>query len=92
MSYHVYSLGEGIVGQVAVTGKHKWIFADRDATNSFSSFEFSDGWQSLFSAGIKTIVVVAVAPYGVIQLGSLNKVFTMNFICPAERARTWLVL
>uniref|UniRef100_A0A2P2KKC1 BHLH domain-containing protein n=1 Tax=Rhizophora mucronata TaxID=61149 RepID=A0A2P2KKC1_RHIMU len=74
MSYHVYSLGEGIVGQVAVTGKHKWIFADRDATNSFSSFEFSDGWQSLFSAGIKTIVVVAVAPYGVIQLGSLNKV------------------
>uniref|UniRef100_A0A2P2KKD5 Transcription factor MYC/MYB N-terminal domain-containing protein n=1 Tax=Rhizophora mucronata TaxID=61149 RepID=A0A2P2KKD5_RHIMU len=36
--------------------------------------QFSDGWQSLFSAGIKTIVVVAVAPYGVIQLGSLNKV------------------
>ncbi|KDP26554.1 hypothetical protein JCGZ_17712 [Jatropha curcas] len=74
MSYHVYSLGEGIVGQVAVTGKHRWIFADKRVTNSISSFEFSDGWQSQFSAGIKTIVVVAVVPYGVVQLGSLNKV------------------
>ncbi|KAG6783822.1 hypothetical protein POTOM_009496 [Populus tomentosa] len=74
MSYHVYSLGEGIVGQVAVSGKHQWIFADKYAASSFSSHEFSDGWQSQFSAGIKTIVVVAVVPYGVVQLGSLNKV------------------
>ncbi|KAJ4822109.1 hypothetical protein Tsubulata_002831 [Turnera subulata] len=74
MSYHVYSLGEGIVGQVAVSGKHQWIFADEHATNSFSSFEFSDGWQSQFLAGIKTIVVVAVVPYGVVQLGSMSKV------------------
>ncbi|XP_034915014.1 transcription factor bHLH155 [Populus alba] len=74
MSYHVYSLGEGIVGQVAVSGKHQWIFADKYAASSFSSHEFSDGWQSQFSAGIKTIVVVAVVPYGVVQLGSSNKV------------------
>ncbi|KAB5568276.1 hypothetical protein DKX38_002069 [Salix brachista] len=74
MSYHVYSLGEGIVGQVAVSGKHQWIFADKYAASSFSSNEFSDGWQSQFSAGIKTIVAVAVMPYGVVQLGSLNKV------------------
>ncbi|KAJ6681231.1 TRANSCRIPTION FACTOR EMB1444-RELATED [Salix koriyanagi] len=74
MSYHVYSLGEGIVGQVAVSGKHQWIFADKHVTNSFSSYEFSDGWQSQFSAGIRTIVVVAVVPYGVVQLGSLNEV------------------
>ncbi|KAG8641759.1 transcription factor bHLH155 isoform X3 [Manihot esculenta] len=60
MSYHVYSLGEGIVGQVAVTGKHRWIIADKLVTSSFSSFE--------------TIVVVPVVPFGVIQLGSLNKV------------------
>nr|QEA69209.1 MYC33 [Hevea brasiliensis] len=74
MSYHVYSLGEGIVGQVAVTGKHRWIIADKLVTSSISSFEFSDGWQSQFSAGIRTIVVVAVVPFGVVQLGSLNKV------------------
>ncbi|KAF5738916.1 Basic helix-loop-helix DNA-binding superfamily protein isoform 3 [Tripterygium wilfordii] len=75
MSYHVYSLGEGIVGQVAVSGKYQWIFADKIVSSSRSSFEFSDGWQSQFSAGIKTIVVVAVVPYGVVQLGSLNTVF-----------------
>ncbi|XP_061340640.1 transcription factor EMB1444-like isoform X2 [Gastrolobium bilobum] len=74
MSYHVYSIGEGIVGQVAVTGKHRWICADDQVTGSGLSFEFADGWQSQFSAGIRTIVVVAVVPLGVVQLGSLNKV------------------
>ncbi|TKY52726.1 dimerization protein [Spatholobus suberectus] len=74
MSYHVYSLGEGIVGQVAVTGKHRWICVDNQVTSSGPSFEFADGWQSQFSAGIRTIVVVAVVPLGVVQLGSLNKV------------------
>ncbi|KAE8685540.1 hypothetical protein F3Y22_tig00111096pilonHSYRG00172 [Hibiscus syriacus] len=75
MSYQVYSLGEGIVGQVAVSGKHQWIFADKHVNSSCSSFEFSDGWQSQFEAGIRTIVVAAVVPQGVVQLGSLNKVF-----------------
>ncbi|XP_068493170.1 transcription factor EMB1444-like isoform X2 [Phaseolus vulgaris] len=60
MSYHVYSLGEGIVGQVAVTGKHRWICVDNQVTSSVPSFE--------------TIVVIAVVPLGVVQLGSLNKV------------------
>ncbi|MED6192614.1 hypothetical protein PIB30_011683 [Stylosanthes scabra] len=36
--------------------------------------QFDDGWQSQFSAGIRTIVVVPVVPLGVVQLGSLNKV------------------
>ncbi|GAV58886.1 bHLH-MYC_N domain-containing protein [Cephalotus follicularis] len=71
MSYQVYSLGEGIVGQVAVTGKHQWISAD--ATNPWSSFQLCEGWQSQFLAGIKTIAVVAVVPHGVVQLGSSNK-------------------
>ncbi|EOX94495.1 Basic helix-loop-helix DNA-binding superfamily protein isoform 3 [Theobroma cacao] len=75
MSYHVYSLGEGIVGQVAVSGKHQWIFADKHVNSSCSLFEFCDGWQSQFAAGIRTIVVVAVVQHGVVQLGSLNKVF-----------------
>ncbi|KAJ7972675.1 Transcription factor [Quillaja saponaria] len=74
MSYHVYSLGEGIVGQVAVTGKHQWICVDNHVTGSGSSFESSVGWQSQLAAGIRTIAVVAVSPLGVIQLGSLNKV------------------
>ncbi|XP_058082208.1 transcription factor EMB1444 isoform X3 [Magnolia sinica] len=74
MSYLVYSLGEGIIGQVAFTGKHRWIFADEPASNYWSSSEYADGLQAQFSAGIKTIAVVAVVPYGVVQLGSLNSV------------------
>ncbi|CAK9150020.1 unnamed protein product [Ilex paraguariensis] len=74
MTYHVYSLGEGIVGQVAVTGKHLWILADKHATDSTLASEHCDGWQSQFSAGIRTIAVVAVGPHGVVQLGSLNKI------------------
>ncbi|CAO2826574.1 unnamed protein product [Amaranthus hypochondriacus] len=74
MSYRVYSLGEGIVGQVAATGKHRWVFAGEQAMSSYSPLELCDGWQAQFAAGIKTIVVAAVVPHGVVQLGSLNKV------------------
>ncbi|KAF9605622.1 hypothetical protein IFM89_017965 [Coptis chinensis] len=74
MSYLVYSLGEGIIGQVAVTGKHQWIFADKPTSRCWSSSEYCDGWQTQFSAGIKTIAVVAVVPHGVVQLGSLHTV------------------
>ncbi|GAB4830512.1 hypothetical protein Ancab_020223 [Ancistrocladus abbreviatus] len=74
MSYHVYSLGEGIIGQVAVTGKHQWISAGDQSVISCSSSEHGDGWQAQFLAGIQTVVVVAVVPHGVVLLGSLKKV------------------
>ncbi|KAM7521690.1 hypothetical protein LguiA_011592 [Lonicera macranthoides] len=74
MSYHVYSLGEGIVGQVAVTGKHLWITSDTNVTGSCSFFEYCDEWETQLSAGIRTIAVVAVVPHGVVQLGSLHKI------------------
>ncbi|CAI9768719.1 unnamed protein product [Fraxinus pennsylvanica] len=74
MSYQVYSPGEGIVGQVAVSGKHSWVFLEKHVADSPSTSECFDGWQDQFSAGIKTIAVVAVIPHGVIQLGSLNKI------------------
>ncbi|KAK6164499.1 hypothetical protein DH2020_001363 [Rehmannia glutinosa] len=60
MSYQVYSLGEGVVGQVAVSGKHSWIFSDEHVADSSSSS--------------KTIAVVAVIPHGVVQLGSVHKI------------------
>ncbi|OVA02434.1 Myc-type [Macleaya cordata] len=74
MSCLVYSLGEGIIGQVALTGKHQWIFADKPASCSWLSSEYSDGWGAQFSAGIRTMIVVSVVPHGVVQLGSLNNV------------------
>ncbi|XP_073015994.1 LOW QUALITY PROTEIN: transcription factor EMB1444-like [Primulina eburnea] len=74
MSYQVYSLGEGIVGQVAVSGKHSWIYSDKHVAEFSSTSETFDGWQNQFSAGIKTIAVVAVIPHGVVQLGCLHKI------------------
>jgi hypothetical protein len=41
MSYHVYSLGEGIVGQVAVSGEHQWVFPE-NYNNCNSAFEVRD--------------------------------------------------
>ncbi|KAL3849950.1 hypothetical protein ACJIZ3_011832 [Penstemon smallii] len=70
MSYQVFALGEGIVGQVAVSGNYSWICSDMHVSDS----EYFRGWQNQFSAGIKTIAVVAVIPHGVIQLGSLHKI------------------
>lgn len=75
MSYHAYSLGEGIVGRVAASGTHEWISAYKLIHPSCSPFEFSDGWLNQFAAGIKTIAVVAVVPHGVLQLGSLRHVY-----------------
>lgn len=74
MSYQVYSFGEGVVGHVAVSGKHLWVFSDQHVVDSSSSSEYYGAWQTQFSAGIKTIAVVAVIPHGVIQLGSLHKI------------------
>ncbi|XP_042017186.1 transcription factor EMB1444-like isoform X2 [Salvia splendens] len=74
MSYQVYSLGEGVVGYVAVSGKHSWIFSDQHVVDSSFSSEYYGAWQTQFSAGIKTIAVVPVIPHGVVQLGSLHKI------------------
>lgn len=80
MSYCVYFMGEGIIGRVAFTGKHQWVFGDGDtntlgtaagnAVNSRCMLEkYPSGWEVQFAAGIKTIAVIAV-PQGVVQLGS----------------------
>lgn len=79
MSYYVYSMGEGIIGRVAFTGKHQWVSHDGEnhlegapggkPNNQSMSEKNPDGWQNQFAAGIKTIAVIAV-PQGVVQLGS----------------------
>lgn len=80
MSYCVYFMGEGIIGRVAFTGKHQWVFGDGgtntlgtaagNAVNNRCMLEkYPSGWEVQFAAGIKTIAVIAV-PQGVVQLGS----------------------
>ncbi|KAI3898728.1 hypothetical protein MKW98_000841 [Papaver atlanticum] len=74
MSPLVYSLGEGIIGQVALTGDHHWILTDKPTPTTWLPLECSDGWHAQFSAGIRTAVAASVFPLGVVQLGSLNSV------------------
>ncbi|KAL9686298.1 hypothetical protein QQ045_023754 [Rhodiola kirilowii] len=74
MSYDVYPFGEGIIGEVAASGKHQWVFGDKHAVPSSSFVEDYNGWRTQFSAGIKTVAIIAVAPHGVVQLGSLYKI------------------
>ncbi|KAI3829754.1 hypothetical protein L1987_03882 [Smallanthus sonchifolius] len=74
MSYCQYSLGEGLVGQVAATYKHLWVSGDQLVNDPYLSFEDYDGWKTQFATGIRTIAVVGVVPHGVVQLGSFNNI------------------
>ncbi|KAH7282776.1 hypothetical protein KP509_35G047200 [Ceratopteris richardii] len=80
MSYHVYSIGEGIIGRVAFTNKHQWVFssnikgsatggASNKKANIHMQSKYPSGWDQQFAAGIKTIAIIAV-PQGVVQFGS----------------------
>ncbi|KAK1420546.1 hypothetical protein QVD17_22230 [Tagetes erecta] len=74
MSYRVYSVGEGVIGRVAATGKHQWISGHQLVDSVCSIDEHFDKWKTQFTAGIRTIIAVAVGSYGVVQLGSLKTI------------------
>ncbi|KAL9280486.1 putative transcription factor MYC/MYB [Arabidopsis thaliana] len=54
-------LGQGIVGEVASTGNHQWLFSDTLFQNQFLS-------------GFKTIAIIPLGSSGVVQLGSTQKI------------------
>lgn len=91
----VHMMGEGVIGQAAFTGKHRWMFSDAHAEewDSISSFESQDifqqddsGFRRQFSSGIKTIAVISVAPQGVVQFGSTQKILErMEFLDQTKR-------
>ncbi|CAN1139026.1 Transcription factor bHLH157 [Linum perenne] len=64
----VHILGEGIVGQTAVSGKHQWISAES------ANLQVDSEISSLISSGIKTICIIPLESQGVIQLGSIQKI------------------
>ncbi|KAJ1688605.1 hypothetical protein LUZ63_012760 [Rhynchospora breviuscula] len=76
MSHQCFSVGEGIIGEVAVVGNHKWIFPENcELDLSYKPhFQLPENWQQQFSAGIKTILLVPIGNVGVLQLGSLYMV------------------
>ncbi|KAG6684742.1 hypothetical protein I3843_12G078600 [Carya illinoinensis] len=75
----VHMLGEGVIGQAAFTGRHRWMFSDAHG-GEWGSFRRQDIFQddsefhNQFSSGIKTIAVISVAPLGVVQFGSTQKI------------------
>ncbi|KAI0509799.1 hypothetical protein KFK09_010395 [Dendrobium nobile] len=68
ISRYSYFLGEGIVGITASSEKHKWISLWE--LNSRLLLEYPEEMQLQAAAGIKTILLVPVLPFGVVQLGS----------------------
>lgn len=77
MSSLQYALGEGLVGEVAFTGKHTWVFFNSLFTRQFDrniELDWTDEWLLQIAIGIKTILLVPVLPDGVLQLGSLETV------------------
>ncbi|XP_015896324.3 transcription factor bHLH157 [Ziziphus jujuba] len=88
MLLQVHILGEGIVGQTAFNGKHQWMCSDDSdgEWNSFRSIASQDVFQGdpefhcQFSSGIKTIAVIPVEPYGVVEFGSTEKILERSEI------------
>ncbi|CAN6471627.1 unnamed protein product [Victoria cruziana] len=78
MSRRVYSLEEGMFSQIVKSGKHHWVLSENDSSylveNSELSDKLPDEWKIQFAAGIKTILLVPVMPYGLVQLGALSTI------------------
>ncbi|XP_020085137.1 transcription factor LHW-like [Ananas comosus] len=82
MINHFHIIGEGIIGEALVSGKCRWMYADTDGTglsqtNPIASQEIFQGntwWQHQFLEGIKTIAVIPLPSFGVVQFGSTRKV------------------
>ncbi|CAM8930159.1 unnamed protein product [Rhodiola kirilowii] len=72
-----YVMGEGVVGEVAYRGTYSWKSFEDDILaieHSLRTPELPSEWLPQIEAGIKTLLLVAVAPFGVLQLGSLEVV------------------
>ncbi|XP_023540045.1 transcription factor EMB1444-like isoform X2 [Cucurbita pepo subsp. pepo] len=75
MFYLQYAVGEGTVGSVASSGNHSWVFLENLFTSDLLSASIYEGpteWLLQYASGIKTILLVPVLPFGVLQLGSLQ--------------------
>ncbi|XP_073099367.1 transcription factor LHW isoform X2 [Elaeis guineensis] len=73
MASQVHVVGDGIIGQAALTGNHQWIVRD----NLKDSGSITEGLAEIkcqFLADIQTIAIIPVFPLGVVQLGSTQMV------------------
>ncbi|XP_074560642.1 transcription factor LHW-like isoform X1 [Curcuma longa] len=70
LASQVHLVGDGLIGQAALSGKYKWINTDKFSSESEGLVEIN----CQIEAGMQTIVIVPVLPYGIIQLGSTQMV------------------
>ncbi|CAO2822216.1 unnamed protein product [Amaranthus hypochondriacus] len=73
ISHCQYLLGEGMVGRVALAETDIWIDSDNAENDSFLGQDANE-WLLPIAAGIKTTLLAPVLPYGVLQVGSFEKV------------------
>ncbi|EPS66448.1 prf interactor 30137, partial [Genlisea aurea] len=76
MSRTSHVMGNGVVGEVALTRKPRWIYAAQIAADTSKTIisQYPDEWLLQIAAGIKTILLFPVVPHGVLQLGSIEMV------------------
>lgn len=67
MILKTHVLGQGIVGEAALTGIHQWLF-------SGTLFQCEHEFQNQFLSGFKSIAIIPVGSSGVVQLGSTQKI------------------
>ncbi|KAG8374549.1 hypothetical protein BUALT_Bualt10G0007000 [Buddleja alternifolia] len=83
MLLQVHTLGGGVIGQTAFTENHQWMCLDSHLDVFQDDIELS----SQFFAGIKTIAIISVEPWGVVQLGSSHKIHeTKDFVDQVKEA------
>ncbi|KAH0857303.1 hypothetical protein HID58_085564 [Brassica napus] len=67
MILQIHVLGQGIVGEAALTGNHQWLFSD-------TLFQCEHEFQNQFLSGFKSIAIIPIGSSGVVQLGSTQKI------------------
>ncbi|CAH8337250.1 unnamed protein product [Eruca vesicaria subsp. sativa] len=67
MILQTHVLGQGIVGEAALTGNYQWLFSD-------TLVQCEHEFLNQFLSGFKSIAIIPVGSSGVIQLGSTQKI------------------
>ncbi|KAG8382544.1 hypothetical protein BUALT_Bualt05G0088400 [Buddleja alternifolia] len=79
MLLQVHVMGRGVIGQAAFTQNHQWMHSDshhqrhNNSLVSFESVEDDSEFYYQLSLGIKTIALISVEQWGVVQFGSTQK-------------------
>ncbi|KAH0909500.1 hypothetical protein HID58_032821 [Brassica napus] len=67
MILKTHVLGQGIVGEAALTGNYQWLFSD-------TLVQCEHEFQNQFISGFTSIAIIPIGSSGVVQLGSTQKI------------------